>query len=80
MDNEKSFEEVVKDLNEITNKIESGEVSLDESLQLYEQAIKLIGICNKQLDKVEQKVKIITGEENGNIIMEDFDGNRRSVQ
>ena len=73
---ERNFEETVKELNDITKRIENGDISLDESLQLYEQAIKLIAICNKQLDTVEQKVKIITGEDNGNILMEDFSENK----
>lgn len=54
-----SFEDAMKRLEEIANKLENGQVSLDESLTLYEEGIALIRFCNDKLDKAEQKIRIL---------------------
>lgn len=54
-----SFEDAMKRLEEIANKLENGQVSLDESLSLYEEGIALIRFCNDKLDKAEQKIRIL---------------------
>lgn len=45
-----SYEEAYKELEDILIKLESGTTSLDESLNLYEEGIKLYRHCNKLLD------------------------------
>ncbi len=57
----KTFEESMKELEEVVAKLESGEVTLDESLKLFEKGIKLSSICQKKLDEAERRVKILTG-------------------
>lgn len=54
-----SFEEAMKRLEEIANKLENGQVSLDESLALYEEGIALVRCCNEKLDRAEQKIRIL---------------------
>ena len=67
---EKKFEDKVKELEEIIASLESGEVSLDESIEKYTKAMKLVKECDEQLKNIEEKVnKIVT--ENGNL--EDFE-------
>ena len=57
------FEESIKELEEIVNKLESGEASLSESLELFEKGIGLAKNCNKMLDEAEKKVSVLIGGE-----------------
>ncbi len=57
-----TFEQAIKRLGEITEKIENGELTLDESVRLYEEGIKLTGACEKMLEQAELKLKKYNGE------------------
>lgn len=59
-----SFEASFARLEEILEKMNSGSVSLDESLKLYEEADKLIHICSKRLDDAERKIEILIKNRN----------------
>ena len=48
-------------------------MTLDESLAAVEEAVKLIGECNKQLDKAERKVRLLTESSDGSITDVPFD-------
>ena len=52
-----SFEEAYEKLNEIVNKMENSEVSLDESIKYYETGILLKNHCEKKLKNAEVKIK-----------------------
>ncbi|MBR2907292.1 MAG: exodeoxyribonuclease VII small subunit [Clostridia bacterium] len=54
-----SFEDAMKRLEEIASKLENDQVSLDESLSLYEEGIALVHFCNEKLDKAEQKIRVL---------------------
>lgn len=58
------FEDKIKELEEIINKLENGDASLDESFDLYSKAMKLIKDCDKQLNKVKENVNKIVTENN----------------
>ncbi len=64
-DKELTFEEAIARLSEIAAGLESGKAPLDESLSMFEEGVKLIGICKKQLDGAEQKVRELTRNGNG---------------
>lgn len=72
MATEKTFEESITQLEEIVSKLESSNVTLDESLSLFEQGIKLSKSCQKMLDDAEKKVSILMTTDDGEIIKEDF--------
>lgn len=55
-----SYEEAISALEAIVTKLESGEVSLDESLNLFEEGTKLAAFCSKALDTAEQKIRTIS--------------------
>lgn len=55
-----SFEACIKRLDEIVTQMESGEITLDESLKLLEEGAKLAATCNKLLETAEQKVTKLT--------------------
>lgn len=63
----KSFEESLKELEEIVEKLENGDVTLDESVKLFENGMKLTKSCKKQLENAEKKVTMLMTDENGEI-------------
>tara|TARA_B100001123_G_scaffold390448_1_gene468031 strand:- start:1216 stop:1443 length:228 start_codon:yes stop_codon:yes gene_type:complete len=68
---ELSFEENLKELEEIVEKLESGDIDLEKSVKLYEQGMILKKNCENKLKKVEMQIKKIKLE-NNKIKKEDF--------
>ena len=60
------FEAKVKKLEKIVEQMQTGELSLDKSFELFEQGIKLSKECNRQLSEVENKVKILIDVDKNN--------------
>ena len=56
---EQSFEK----LEQIIGNLENGDVSLEDSVKLYNEGMKLIQNCNQQLDKVEKKIVVLNQKE-----------------
>ena len=67
-----SYEENITQIDEILEKLESEELSLDDSISEYEKAIKLIKDSEKLLEAGEGKVMKVL-EKNGKVEMEEFD-------
>ena len=67
-----SYEENIAQIDEILEKLESGELSLDDSISEYEKAIKLIKDSEKLLEAGEGKVMKVL-EKNGKVEMEEFE-------
>lgn len=61
------FEEAMQLLEDIVRKLESGNLSLDESLSAFEEAVGLVKLCNEKLEDAEQKVRILTASAGGEI-------------
>lgn len=55
-----TYEAAIKRLEEIVTKLEGGELSLDKSLKLYEEATELSAFCKKYLDEAEGKLTILS--------------------
>lgn len=55
--NELSFEQAYQALNEVVAKLESGELPLDEAVQLYEQGRLLSARCQQLLDSAQLRIK-----------------------
>ncbi len=68
----KSFEKSIEELSEIVEKLERGDVSLEESLTLFEKGVKLSKACQKILDEAEKKVSVLVADENGELVARDF--------
>ncbi len=69
---ELKFEENIKELENIINTLEGGEVSLDEMLKLFEEGIKRTKECTKQLKDAEQKVTVLMKGLNGELEEQPF--------
>lgn len=55
-----SFENSLEKLEQLVNTIENGELSLDDSLKLFEEGIQLTRCCQTALSNAEQRIKILT--------------------
>ena len=67
------FEEAMTKLECEVRKLESGNMTLDESITAFEEAVKLIAVCNKQLDNAERRVRLLTKASDGSITDVPFD-------
>ena len=73
---EVSFENALDRLEEIVNLLESGENPLEKSLELFEEGVGLVKICNKKREGVESSVKILLNN-NGEMEEKDFEANEQ---
>lgn len=62
-----NFEDAMTQLEAAVKKLESGNITLDEAISVYEEAIKLVKVCHTKLENAEQKLKILVGGEDGSI-------------
>ncbi len=72
-----TFEAAMARLEEIVRMLENGGEGLDQSLGLFEEGIGLVKLCNTKLESAEQKVKILSAGENGEMNETDFSGGGR---
>ena len=62
-----TFEESLEKLEEIVNKLENGDVPLDDAIEEFKKAMDLVKICNYKLNTAEESIAKIV-QENGEII------------
>jgi len=67
------FEKAFQHLEKIVQRLESEELPLDESLQLFEEGIRLSRFCNQKLEEVEKKIELILADAKGQPRVEAFD-------
>ncbi len=72
MKEEKSFEELMDDLENIAEELESDKLNLDDSMKKFEEGMKISKLCNEKLESAEKKITILL-EKNGEIEEENFD-------
>jgi len=68
----KDFESAASRLEEITEELESGQPTLEESITLYTEGIEIVAFCNSRLSEAEKKIKLIT-EKDGKVLEELFE-------
>lgn len=67
------FEDAMIELESKVKKLESGSLTLDESIAAFEEAVKLIRVCNKQLENAERRVRMLTEGNDGIVTDVPFD-------
>ena len=67
------FEEALKKLEKIVEDLENGNIPLDESLEKYEEGIRLSRICSKKLEAAKKKVEILLKSDDGSAELKPFD-------
>lgn len=71
--NQRSFEEAIARLEEIVQRLETGNIALDESLNLFEEGIGLAKYCSERLDAAEGRLQVLMGFENGQPKLDEFE-------
>lgn len=65
-----TFETSLKDLERIVSKLEDGDLSLEESLKLFEDGVKLSRECQERLNQAERRIEVLLKDETGNPTLE----------
>ncbi|MCD6262383.1 MAG: exodeoxyribonuclease VII small subunit [Deltaproteobacteria bacterium] len=68
----KNFEEAMQRLEEIVRQLEEGELSLDASMEIFEEGMKLIKFCTLKLEEAEKKVTMLVEQDNGEMVQVPF--------
>lgn len=66
------FEESLKKLESIVEQLEKGDLSLEDSLKLFEEGVALSATCKKELDTAEGKVQMLIRQRDGSLKTEPF--------
>ena len=72
------FEDALRKLEEIVQRLEKGELPLEESLTLYEEGIRLSRVCHAKLEEAEGKIELLMKDARGAVVL-DPDGNPRKT-
>lgn len=67
------FEKAFQQLEKIVQRLESENLPLDESLQLFEEGVRLSRFCHQRLEEVEKKIETILADAKGQPVTEPFD-------
>jgi exodeoxyribonuclease VII small subunit len=67
------FEKAFQNLEKIVQRLEGEEMPLDESLQLFEDGIRLSRFCHQRLEEVEKKIELILADAKGQPVTEPFE-------
>lgn len=62
-----SFEESLEKLEEIVNKLENGDIPLDDAIDEFKNAMELVKVCNDKLNSAEEAIAKIV-QDNGDIV------------
>jgi exodeoxyribonuclease VII small subunit len=63
----KKFEEALEALEKVVERLESGELSLEDSLAAFEEGIRLVKYCNQKLTEVERKIELLVKDKEGRL-------------
>lgn len=72
MAKEINFEDTMKELEEIVQVLEKGELNLDDSIKEFEKGMKLSKEASKYLEEAEKKITILVKDNNGELEEEEF--------
>ncbi|MBM4432162.1 MAG: exodeoxyribonuclease VII small subunit [Chloroflexi bacterium] len=70
---ELTFEQAFQQLEEVVRQLESGDLTLEQSLSLFERGMHLARLCESKLDQAEQKVSQLVGVEGGRPVLTSFE-------
>jgi exodeoxyribonuclease VII small subunit len=70
---EKKFEEAIEELEKVVERLESGELSLEDSLAAFEEGVGLVKFCNRKLTEVEKKIELLVRDKDGKLQLKAMD-------
>ena len=69
---ELKFEKAIQRLEKIVEDLETGELDIDKSLEIFEEGIKMSRVCSKKLSEAEAKIEKLTRDQKGELVAELF--------
>jgi exodeoxyribonuclease VII small subunit len=63
----KKFETALEELEQVVEQLESGDLSLEDSLAAFEKGVGLVKLCNQKLTEVEKKVELLVKDKEGKL-------------
>jgi exodeoxyribonuclease VII small subunit len=67
-----SFEAALARLEQIVQRLEKGELALEESLALYEEGVALSRVCHAKLEEAEGRIELLLKDARGNLVATPF--------
>ncbi|HKA31686.1 MAG TPA: exodeoxyribonuclease VII small subunit [Candidatus Binatia bacterium] len=67
------FETAMEELEKVVERLESGELSLEDSLAAFEDGIRLVKFCNQKLTEVEKKIELLMKDKEGKLQLRAID-------
>jgi exodeoxyribonuclease VII small subunit len=64
---DKKFESALEELESVVEQLESGDLSLEDSLAVFEKGVGLVKYCNQKLSEVEKKVELLIKDKEGRL-------------
>jgi exodeoxyribonuclease VII small subunit len=62
-----TFEDALEELEAIASKLESGELTLEQSIQYYEKGVQLAKFCRQKLEEAERKIEVLQKQPDGTV-------------
>ena len=72
----RSFESSLEALEEIVGKLEHGDLALEQSLELFEQGIRLSRECQERLSQAERRIEVLMRDQQGRPVVASFEGDQ----
>jgi len=70
----KTFEQAIKQLEQIVQDLESGDMPLEKAIKTFEEGIQLSKFCSEKLDETEKRITILMQDSEGKVSEEPFAG------
>ncbi|MCD6560577.1 MAG: exodeoxyribonuclease VII small subunit [Deltaproteobacteria bacterium] len=77
---EQKFEDAMKKLEEIVQNLESGDLPLEDALNVFEEGTKLSKFCSSKLEEAEKRVNVLVRDVNGKYNLEPFEVDGESLE
>ncbi len=74
------FEELLKELEGIVKELETGRLTLEESLERYQRGVQGLKRCYEILDSAEKRIEVLTRDDQGNIVFTSLDPSTASPE
>jgi exodeoxyribonuclease VII small subunit len=69
---DKKFESALEELEQVVDQLESGELSLEDSLSAFEKGVGLVKFCNQKLNEVEKKIEMLVRDKEGKLQLKEL--------
>jgi exodeoxyribonuclease VII small subunit len=75
----KTFEQAMKQLEQIVQDLESGDIPLEKAIKKFEEGVELSKFCSKKLDESEKRITILSQDATGNVSDIPFEADNRHI-